>query len=64
MNKAKILTFMAMTVMFLTGCEDGTEPDTLGYVVAIGVDAPENDHTHGHKQSFLAKEGDQGKERI
>lgn len=43
MNKVKILTFMAMTVMFLTGCEDGTEPDTLGYVVAIGIDAPEND---------------------
>ena len=28
-------------IMLLSGCSDAIEPDTLGYVVAIGIDMPE-----------------------
>lgn len=42
MKKLKTLLFVLIMVLFTAGCEDGTEPDTLGYVVAIGIDKPEN----------------------
>ena len=42
MNRIKLAIIVPIFALFLMGCEDGTEPDTLGYVVAIGVDAPEN----------------------
>ena len=29
-------------LLFLFGCSDATEPDSLGYVVAIGIDVPED----------------------
>jgi len=41
MRKVKVVIFIIMFILLATGCEDGTEPDTLGYVVAIGVDKPE-----------------------
>ena len=43
MNSVKMVIIAVLAVFLVSGCEDGTEPDTLGYVVAIGIDAPEND---------------------
>ncbi len=39
---SKILTLCAASAVLLiiTGCTDAAEPDTLGYVVAIGIDKP------------------------
>jgi hypothetical protein len=42
MNKIKTAILIAILALFLTGCGDGNEPDAQGYVVAIGIDAPEN----------------------
>lgn len=35
--------FIPILLMFTAGCSDATEPDTLGYVVAIGIDKPNGD---------------------
>lgn len=42
MKKNKIIMILLACTFFLSGCEDGNEPDTLGYVVAIGFDKTEN----------------------
>ena len=35
MKNHKLCVVLAISAMFLCGCEDGNEPDTLGYVVAM-----------------------------
>lgn len=42
MKKLSIIVIALPFLLFVTGCEDGNEPDTLGYVVAIGIDKPED----------------------
>lgn len=42
MNFAKIAIIVLLIVGFAS-CKDAKEPETLGYVVAIGIDVPEND---------------------
>lgn len=40
----KFIKLFALLIFafFLSGCSDATEPDSLGYVVAIGIDTPED----------------------
>lgn len=40
-NKFFKILGLLFFVLILTGCSDATEPDTLGYVVAIGIDKAE-----------------------
>lgn len=42
-NKFAKVFLVSLTLLFLYGCYDGTEPDSLGYVVAIGVDRAKTD---------------------
>ena len=40
-NKLLKILGIALFALILSGCSDATEPDTLGYVVAIGIDKAE-----------------------
>ena len=42
MKKCSIIIVMLIILFLFCGCKDGNEPDTLGYVVAIGFDKTEN----------------------
>lgn len=42
-NKLVKILFIVIISIVLCGCSDATEPDTLGYVVAIGVDKAEKE---------------------
>lgn len=40
----KLATLLVL-VLVLSGCSDAAEPDSLGYVVAIGIDKPKNSNS-------------------
>lgn len=44
MKSFKNIIIVLLLAFLLTGCEDGNEPDTLGYVVAIGIDKAEKEN--------------------
>ncbi len=42
-NKILKIVLVSLVCSLLCGCYDGTEPDSLGYVVAIGIDKAKNE---------------------
>ncbi len=43
-NLLKIIILLFI-LLIISGCSDATEPDTLGYAVALGIDKSENDNS-------------------